>query len=279
MGGRNRVVRRLLAFSLLAGPLLAAPADDYGLLLAKSVRDDGIDYAELAAGRAALDAYVRSLADADPGATDPQRIAFWINAHNALVLQQVLDTGRRSPKDVDGFLDKRTWRVAGRDVTLGRIGGEILAGFSRPVAVFGLCNGSRSSPPLSAVLYRAEDLDAALAQQARAYLADEEQNVFDYAQLRAELSMLFLWHRDEFGEGAAFQARVADLLPAEKPFDAVARSLRTTPWRVSFKPWDWSLGEAGAAKRGVHPAWIAVYAVAALGLLFLGFRALLARRP
>ncbi len=276
----------LLFVSLLPGPLhpaplLAAPGDDYAFLLAKSVKEDGVDYKELAAGRAALDAYVRSLATAEPGATDPDRIAFWINAYDALTLQQVLDTkpksGEYSVRDVKGFFDGRTWTVAGREVTLDGIEKGILREFKEPLVHFALHRGSRSSPPLAAVLYRSRDLPEALAQQARAYLDDKEQNVFEYAQLRAELSMIFFWHREDFeagrkGDVPPLQLFLADHMPREK--EEVARSLRKTAWRISFRPYDWSLDEAGGRRPvPVHPVWIALYAIAATALLLFGFRA------
>ncbi len=263
-----------VVLSLLPGPLHPRPvfaADtlgEYAILLAQSVREDGIDYAGLAAGRGALDAYVHALATADPGATGPDRIAFWINAHNALALQQAIDAG-----PVAG--ETRAWKVAGRDVTLDGIE-EILKEFREPLVHFALHRASRSSPPLSAVPYEGRDLASSLARQTRAFLGDPEKNLFEYAQLRAELSMLLLWHQKELeagrqGDVPLLQLFLADHLPKEK--DVIARSLRTTAWRISFRPWDRSLDKAGADPHRAHPAWTVVYSAAAALLLFLGFRA------
>ena len=73
-------MRRVLSLLLLAAPLLAA--DDYAALLGRVVQRDGVDYNALKKGRAALDAYVKALADASPGRADTEKIAFWINAYN-----------------------------------------------------------------------------------------------------------------------------------------------------------------------------------------------------
>lgn len=229
-----------------------------------------MDYAELAAGRAALDVYVRWLGTADPGATDADRIAFWINAHNALVLRQVLDA---RPESARGLGDGRVWKVAGRDVTLKGIE-EVLQEFGEPLVPFALYRAAKCAPPLAPVPYEGKDLQAALAHQARAYVGDEKQNRFEYAQLRAELSMLFHWHREAFeagrkGDVPPLQLFLADHLPAGK--DAVARSLRKTRWDISFRPFDWALDDVPAQRR-THPAWLLLYGVAALALLFLGFR-------
>lgn len=250
---------------LLAAPLLAAPADDYAVLLARSVKDDGIDYAELATGRAALDAYVRWIETADPGAGAADRAAFRINAHNALVLRHLLDT---RPPVVDlAEVGRIAATVAGRPTTV-----DSLAALAResagPLARFALYRGTRSCPPLPAVLYRGADLAEALDQQARAYLSDEEQNRFAYAQLEAELSMLLLWHREDF---EPLQPFLADHLPREK--EEIARSLGKTQWRISFRPYDRTLAEAGGGGGRPHPFWLVLYAAVAAGLLFLGARA------
>jgi Protein of unknown function, DUF547 len=257
--------------SLLPGPLhptpLAAldPVADYGNLLARAVKEDGVDYKELEAGRAALDAYVAWLETTDVGAAAADRGAFWINAHNALVLRLMLDT---RPAAVErAAFEGRTWKVAHRDTTID--GAQALAREAAgPLAHFALYRAARSSPPLSPVLARGGDLAEALNQQATAYLSDEKQNRFAYAQLEAELSMLFLWHRADF---EPLQQFLADHLPREK--EEVARSLRKVEWRISFRPYDWSLGEAGGGRRPTHPAWLALYAVVAAGLLVLGARA------
>lgn len=255
----------MLLACILAAPLRAAPADDYAFLIARAVGDDGIDYRELAEGRTVLDAYVRWLETADPGIEPADRAAFWINAHNALVLRHLLAT---RPAAVDlGELGRVAARVAGRDTTVDQV--ATLARESLgPLARFALYRGTRSCPPLPAVLYRGADLAEALEQQARAYLSDEEENRFAYAQLEAELSALLLWHREEF---EPLQPFLADHLPRE--MDEVARSLRKTQWRISFRPYDRSLAGAGGGEERPHPLWLALYAAVAAGLLFLGARA------
>jgi hypothetical protein len=268
-GRRGRRFRGGAGAALLAGlfaaPVLAAPADEYAVLLARSVRDDGVDYRELAEGRAALDAYVRWLESADPGVAPAHRAAFWINAHNALVLRHLLDT--RPPLVDLAEVGRVAAKVGGQATTV-----DSLATLAResagPLTRFALYRGTRSCPPLPAVLYRGADLAEALEQQARGYLSDEEENRFAYAQLEAELSTLFLWHRDEFDP---LQPFLADHLPGD--MEEIARSLRRTEWRISFRPYDRSLAEAGGGPRRPHPVWLALYAVAAAALLLLGVRA------
>jgi hypothetical protein len=272
-------VRRALLGVLLGASLVLAgePGSDWNALLGRVASRKGVEYAKLKKERKTLDRYIASLATADSGETRAEKIAFWINAYNALTLQHVLDhkpdEGDFSVRDsVKGFWTDRSWKVAGKKVTLDGIEHGILRKeFAEPRVHFALNCASRSCPPLMPALYRAKTLDVVLSQQTRAYLADEEQNHFDYAGERAEVSTLFRWYREDFGPLQQFLAEYA-------PSERLARSLRKGHWAITFKSYDWSLNDA--AKRpepkggGVGPGWLVLYVAAALGLLFWGFRVL-----
>ena len=249
-------------------------ADGYAGLLRRIVKEDGVDYATLKKERAVLDAYVSTLATVKPGADDLQQIAFWINAYNALTLQQVLDTrtgdGPYSVKDVKDFWSRRTWRVAGRDVTLDGIEHDILRKeFKEPRIHFALNCASRSCPPLAKDLYRASTLDQVLSETTRAFLGDKRHNKFDEARKTAEVSRLFHWYREDFKPLQGFLAKYA-------PKASLQRTLEKAPWRISFREYDWALNEAGveekADERG-SPILLVLYGLAALGLLLYGFHA------
>lgn len=268
-------MRFLLPLLLLPSAILAGPREDYAALLKAAVKSDGVDYVALSRGRSALDAWVRSLEDVDPGAIEAQRVAFWINAYNGLTLQQVLDTKQGaadySVRDVAGFWTKRTWKVAGREVTLDGIEKEILLEeYGEPRIHFAINCASRSCPPLRGELYAAGTLDEVLNRQTRAYLADRNENRFDDSERRAELSKIFSWYRSEFEPLQEFLAQHA-------PSEALERSLREHRWRFSFLDYDWSLNESGKPraerKRGIHPLWLTAYLLATLGLMLYGFHA------
>jgi len=274
--------RTLLAGLLLGAAALGDPAADYATLLGDVVRADGVDYDALGQRRAALDAYVRSLETAAPGAAAEDRIAFWINAYNALVLQQVLDrrpaNGAFRVGDVAGFWSARTWTVAGRRLSLDGIEGILREDFVEPRIHFALHRAARGSPPLLPELYRADTLDVVLGQQTRAFLADREHNRFDDARQTAELSTLFRWRLADFergrtrGPGSLLQAFLAEYAPTGR----LARSLGGSRWRLSFLPWDGALDTPGRpAVETPHagPVALVLYLAATIGLLLLGLRA------
>ena len=117
------------------------------------MRDGLVYYRALRAERSALDRYVRSLRDVPAGFDDwptGQRIAFWLNSYNALVLRTVVDhypirgDSPRYPSDsirqIPGAFEGIAHTVAGREITLDRIESSVLASFGDPRGI----PGSRS---------------------------------------------------------------------------------------------------------------------------------------
>ena len=67
----------------------------FDALLRKYVKDGMVDYKGLLKDRAALDGYLKALAGADEkqleGASKAEKLAFFINAYNAITLERILD--------------------------------------------------------------------------------------------------------------------------------------------------------------------------------------------
>jgi len=271
----------------------ATPAGDYAELLAGAVHEGLVDYARIRERRAVLDAYVASLEHAEPGPSRYDRVAFWVNAYNALALPRVLDTRRPGDLgyraiDVPGFWKEEHWVVAGRRVSLDGIEKRILLKeHAEPGVHFALNYVSLGGPPVQGRLWRADRLPEDFDQAARAFLADERWNHFDHVELIAELSPLFEWYRDDFRverEGAAvspFQLWLA----AHMPRETVARVLREVPWTFLHRTWDWTLNDVAVARAaargglgGGRVVAMAAYVLIVLALLAFGARAALALR-
>ncbi len=295
---RSGAVALLVALFVFAAPVRAEPdksktktktkaktpaaVASYSKLLAKVVKNDGVDYPDLRKRRQALDAYVSWLAKADPGKTRAHQIAFWINAYNACTLQQVLDTkkpgqDKYSVMSVKGFWKKRKWTVAGRSINLDSMEKDrLLKAFREPRVHFAVNCASESCPALINQLYQADTLDVVLTQQTRAYLANTGENEFNRKRRRAKLSEIFSWYRGDFAKDGKLEPFLAKYAPSE----TLARLLRKEPWRIRFQRYSWALNQAGrkSTKKGSSSGWwrivwLVPYLLATLGLLLYGLHA------
>ncbi len=280
-------MRLLLATLLCTAPLLATESD-YASLLRAVVRTDGVDYAQFAkddgALRKKLDAHVKWLEKAKPGKTDADKIAFWINAYNALTLHRVLEThtGKSdySVHKVKGFWDDRKWTVAGRKLSLNEVEhGVLRREFSEPRIHFAVNCASRSCPPLIEEPYAGKTLDVVLTRQTRAYLADAQQNSFDEARERASISRIFKWYSEDFrADKAGSYPPLQNFLARYAPRNRLRASLTGSSWRISYREYDWSLNQSGvkpAKEKRKSGGWIllVVYFLATGALLLYGLHA------
>ena len=281
------ITRCLLVAALLVTAAGASPESDYDKLLKKVVKKDGVDYRALLKGRKKLDAYVVALAKAKSHIGREDRMAFWINAYNALTLQQVLDT--RKPGDakysvrssVKDFWKARKWTVAGRQVNLDTIEKEILLKEFKDARIhFAVNCASYSCPPLRGRLWRAATLNNDLSAATFAFLHDKRHNTYDVARQRARVSQIFEWYRTDFERGFTGDIpRVQQFLSKYASSNKLKRALLKGKWRITYTPYDWSLNVAGAPraadrKKGeINWIWLVLYIIATGGLLAYGLHA------
>ncbi len=261
----------LLLVALLLWPTAgAAAAFDHGYaayagILRAVVRGTRVDYAALKADRGRLDAVVRSWAvptrAEEQAWTRQQRMAFWINAYNALTLQAIVDhypirgslfslSPRNSIRQIDGVWTKLTWAVAGRNVTLDDIEHKILRPtFGDARIHFAVNCASVSCPVLAPEPYRADTLDATLDAAARRYLGSAEGVRVDGRVLR--VSSIFKWYGEDFiaqyapavpGTRAKGERAILGAIVRFGPTEA-ARAARTGEPGIAFLDYDWSLND------------------------------------
>lgn len=269
-------MRRLcLAALLLALPCRALPVAtesfdhgyaDYAQVLARHVQGSGVAYAALKADRGALDRVVAQFdataARGEAGWTREQRMAFWINAYNAVTLRAIVDAypiqsrwftrqPRNSIRQIPDVWTTQRWRAAGRAVSLDDIEHRVLRPVFQDARVhFAVNCASVSCPPLAAEPYRADTLDAQLDTAARRYLASREGLRLDGNTLR--VSSIFKWY------GADFVAEYGRIVPGTRPPverailgvivrfgppDAAVRAQNGGP-EIAFLDYDWALNEA-----------------------------------
>lgn len=186
-------------------------------LLKQYVADGRVDYEGLKASNA-LKPYLEMLATTDPSAMPEQaQLAFWINAYNALTMNLIADNYptksilRLSPVGIKGipFIVPKVNTPFKVDV--GIVGGEVRTldeiehqiirkEFNEPRIHFALVCAAISCPPLRNEAYNGEQLDAQLDDQAIQFLHNTERNRVDNEELDLELSKIFKWFAEDFGD-------------------------------------------------------------------------------
>jgi hypothetical protein len=231
---------RLLLISTLALALPASAFDHAELdaILKAAVKGARVDYAAVKSKRPQLKAYLKRVAAADTKAMKgPERMAFLVNAYNALALDAVLEHklpgSGKGVLDVPGFFDKKTYVVGGVARTLNKL--EEQARPPRgPADVHFVVNcASVSCPPLAPFAYTAEGWKKSLASQTRKYLKGSV--VVDDAKKTITVVKLFEWYEKDFGgkDGVrAFLARYG----YEKARDA--------SYSIVTREYDWKLNGA-----------------------------------
>jgi hypothetical protein len=224
-------------------------------LLATFVNDEGwVDYAGLQRERAKLDAYLATLDAATPQGfgSDSERLAFWINAYNAFTLADALDDvykKAKGVKEVAGFFDKKSHRVAGADLALDEIekrGRDLKDARIHFVVV---C-ASTSCPKLQRFAYTGAALDEQLTRASREFLNDPARGLMiDRGKNVVHLSSIFKWYAGDFTGSSSLLARVKaevsggeilEYVKKHAPEEAVKFINESKP-AVKYLDYDWSL--------------------------------------
>ncbi len=246
---------------------------EFDKLLQKYVIDGWVDYSGILAESEALDRYVKSIGAVNVNHLETwhrnQKLAYWINAYNALTLLAIIERypikgrtliGLFFPQDsilqISGIWNRLEFKAGGRSLTLGQIEHEILRKFfDEPRIHFAIACASRSCPALRSEAYRAETLDLQLDEQTIAFVNDPMRGVrWDTAKKRLYISKIFKWFKEDFkikkvsSEALSRSAMVDNpVLAFIGPYirtdtvkDAMAGS-QTIP--VSYLPYDWRLND------------------------------------
>lgn len=194
--------------------------------------------------------------------TDPERIAFWTNLFNTLVIHAVIELGvRESIREVPFFFRRAVYTIGGRRYRLSDMEHGVLRGNRRPPhwpappfskedprrrvgpetpdprIHFALVCASQTCPPIEA--YTPDALDEQLNTSARVFINGTSQ--LDMADRTLWVSEMFKWYRADFGLRDAdlvrFVARYwyrsdpADWLVAEA--DRIAIRYLRYDWRLN----------------------------------------------
>lgn len=247
--------------------------DDYAMVLRIYVDDRGmVNYQGLKADRKSLDAFTAAMEKLDPRVYDQwtgkEKVAFWINAYNALTLKVIVThypiqpsflASLRFPKNsirqISGVWDKLDFPVMGQKMTLDEIEHQTLRKeFNEPQIHMALVCAAMGCPPLRNEPYTGGKLEAQLDDQTRRFLRNPLKFRIDRSQERVYLSSIFKWFGEDFIKTYGTDGKFAGHSLAERAvlnfvsqyLDEEERPyLATGKYSLEYLDYDWSLNEQG----------------------------------
>ncbi len=257
---RGVVMNFILSFILVAVFLTSAhAAENHHLLtgvLQRHVKEGMVDYKNLCRD-SQFGEYTKWLSSQDLSRmSSNESMAYWINAYNAFTLQLICENYPvKSINDIHAgglvlgsVLRKTAWDkpfivINDQVYTLNHIEHKILRPqYKDPRIHFAIVCAAKSCPPLRSEAYEASRLDQQLDDQAKTFLVRRtDLNFFEERKKAANLSAIFKWFRDDFGENNEKLLLYVSRYLAEP----VADSIKKNPgaWRIKFNPYDWNLNE------------------------------------
>lgn len=249
----------------------AARADlfsSYAVVLKARVDDHGlVDYAGLKADRAGLDAFVESIAALPPAEYEAwpaeDRLAFWLNAYNALTLRLIIDNypvarapGRdrypaSSIQQIPDAWSRPRYTVMGQVRSLDEIEHQIIrAQFHEPRVHLALVCAALSCPPLRREPYRGAGLGAQLDDQGRRFFSDLRNLQVDREKNEVFVSRILEWFADDFAPGVLEEkgqpaAKRHAVTTAAGPYvkDDIREYLAGEKFTLDYFEYDWTLNE------------------------------------
>ncbi len=239
------------------------PADSidhsaWDTVLKKFVDDQGlVDYAawkKSSVDVQALDEYLVQLSAASFTQTSDAKtkLAFWINAYNAVTIKGILreyptTSIRNHTARLFGY---NIWKdlqllVEGRPYSLDQIEHEVLRKMGEPRIHFAIVCASMGCPRLRNEAYVPRQLDSQLTANARSFFADPSKFRYDSRQKSIAVSPILDWFKEDFGSTEAERLRrIAPYLP-----DAIARQLAESGAQLTYLDYDWSLNDQASVRR------------------------------
>tara|TARA_R110000868_G_scaffold411271_2_gene702616 strand:+ start:232 stop:945 length:714 start_codon:yes stop_codon:yes gene_type:complete len=159
--------------------------------------------------------------------------AFWINAYNLSVIKGIIDNyPTKSPLDNNGFFDKTTYELAGKQITLNDIEHKLLrAQFNDARFHFVLVCGALGCPPLISEAYFPKTLNAQLEEQTKLAINGSFLKV-NTKKKRIEASQIMEWYKDDFTVNGKSEIDFINQYRTEKI---------PNHFKLSYFPYNWAI--------------------------------------
>jgi hypothetical protein len=244
---------------------------DFADALKINVNDAGmVNYKKLKSEPQKLRAFVTELQNLDRKDFDKwsgnEKIAFWLNAYNALTLKAIIDNypikssffksriyPKNSIRQIAGVWDKIKFKVMGQNLTLGHIEHKILrVKFDEPKIHVAMVCAAMGCPPLRNEPFIGDKLQEQLDDQTRRFLANPAKFKIERTHDRTYLSPIFKWFAVDFikkyspkknigrhnkEESAVLNFIASYLDKAQKDYVLAGK------FKIKYLKYDWSLNE------------------------------------
>lgn len=208
----------------------------WSILLENHVSNNGeVNYQNLKENKAELDSYIKTLQEGYASiktASKNQKIAYWINAYNALTIDLILrNYPLKSIKDIKNPWDQHLWQFGDKRLSLNDIEHKILRKMDEPRIHFAIVCASESCPKLQNTAFTAKNLEEQLTKATQEFLADTSKN--EISENEIKLSKIFKWFKKDFEKNGSlidFLNRYTDVTISDKA-------------KKSYKDYSWDLND------------------------------------
>lgn len=235
----------LVSAGLLSQPAMAFDHKhtNFAQFLDGAVSDAGVDYEVLKGRKDLLTTYLEEVANAPLASfTDDQKLAFYVNAYNALTINLIVTENPKSIQDLDGgkVWEQRSFAVGRKKLTLNQLENEN----ARKMAdgrIHGVLNcASKGCPPLPPKPIVPENLQGQLDDAAKRWVRT---NAFALDGNVLQLSKIFQWYGDDFTGMAAGTASDEDKQKAAIAFIGKYGGDVGAHTKIEWRNYDWALNK------------------------------------
>jgi hypothetical protein len=245
--------------------------NNYADILKSYVDNKGmVNYRQLKANRSKLDTFAAEISKLDDQIyikwSDNDKIAFWVNAYNALTLKAIIDNypikssffksriyPKNSIRQISGVWDKKKYKVMDKTRTLEQIEHEILRKqFKEPGIHVALVCAAMGCPPLRNKPYSGDRLQEQFDDQTRRFLSDPKKFNIDREGRKVSLSPIFKWFGSDFISKYGKKKTLPRLSKNETAvINYLSRNLEKNDgdyllkgnFKIKYLSYDWSLNE------------------------------------
>ena len=233
-----------LAFIFSAATYSHASAGSWNIwdeVIQEHVSAEGFVNYNAIAATGKIDSVIELIATTDPKSlvTTTDKLTFYINSYNALVIKTILDG--KSPSNIFSrisFFNGPEYNVAGKSLSLNDLEHKVIRPLNEPRIHFALVCAALSCPKLLNTIYTAPKLEKQFNTATRQFINNIDRNHFDREKKVAHLSKIFDWFSEDFQlNGSTISSFVAGYVNNK----TLAEELLEGNYEIEHNNYYWSL--------------------------------------